>query len=271
MFSPISSPIPSLLLPYPESCVLAYLVRRVKRFSVEVRHPALAQRFGETESGTFWAHCNNSGSMLGLVRQGVPCLLSPADNPKRKLKWTLEAVYVQGVWVGVNTLTPNRILGAAFRAGALPELAGYGTFTPEAKVGQSRLDGLFTEPGLPKLWVECKNVTLVEDEVAAFPDAATERGRKHLGELTQLVGQGDRAAVLYLIQRADGRCMGPADYVDAAYAQAFWESCAAGVDAWPYQATLTLPEPTAERMAEPLLGPGCGIGLGGRLPLAPRR
>lgn len=183
------------------------------------------------------AHTNNTGTMLGLLRPGAPVLLSPAANPARRLKWTVEAMG-QGrgsrfFWVGVNTSVPNRLLESMFHAGLLPWTEGYTGLRREAVNGESRLDGLLTGPMLPPLWVECKNVTLVEDDVAAFPDAVTVRGAKHLHTLMRLKAGGDRAAMLYMIQRPDGRCFGAADYVDPDYAGALDMAVRAGVEVYP--------------------------------------
>lgn len=227
------------LIPYPSGCVTGKFVRRVKRFSVEMIHN------GEP----VWIHSNNSGSMMGLLRPGTRLLASPAANPDRKLKWTHEAVlmpdFSQDFWVGVNTMVPNRLLEAAFHAGKLPWAAGYTAFRREAKYGDSRLDARLDGPDdgganpLPPLWIECKNVTMVEDDVACFPDAATERGQKHLREMIGLVEKGFRAAFFYLVQRADGSCFGPADFIDPDYAALFWQALDAGVEVYPHRATVT--------------------------------
>lgn len=86
---------------------------------------------------------------------------------------------------------------------------------------------------MPELWVECKNVTLVEDGVAAFPDAVTARGAKHLQTLMDIRAAGKRAAMLYIIQRPDGRCFSAADYVDPVYAAALRRAAEAGVEVHP--------------------------------------
>lgn len=166
----------------------------------------------------------------------------------------------QGPWVGVNTLTPNRLLEAAFSAGLLPEAQGYAQLAREAKTGASRLDALITPEkgsGLPPLYVECKNVTLVLGDQAQFPDAATERGRKHLAELTRLVHEGCRAALFFLVQRPDGDFFAPAEAIDPDYARALAVALGAGVEAWVWRASITGP------------GTGAGISLAERLPLAP--
>ena len=231
----------------PAGCVVGTLQERVKRFSVCCM----------VNGQEVWTHTNNSGSMLGLVRQGVQVVLSPAANPARKLAWTLELIGLPGgqnpVWVGVNTQTPNRLLRAAFHAGQLPWAAGYTRFSAEAPCGESRIDALLQGEGLPDLWVECKNVTLVEDGVAAFPDAVSTRAQKHMGTLIERVAAGQRAATFYCIQRGDAGCFAPASYVDPAYARLFLESLKAGVEMYPHVVQA---------------GPA-GIWLGPTLPLAP--
>ena len=233
----------SVLLPFPPGCVQGVLCRRVKRFTIEFLLDGAPCR----------SHTNNSGSMLGLTRPGSPLWLSPAGGPGRSTEWTLEMVGLSGMWVGVNTLTPNRLLKAAFVAGLLPWAAGYTHLQPEAKRGLSRLDALLTGPGLPPLWVECKNVTLVEDCVAAFPDAVSERAQKHLREMMDIVRCGERAAFFYCIQRPDGFCFGPADYVDPAYAALYYQALDAGVAVYPHLAPVST----------------SGVGIGPLLPLAP--
>ena len=243
------------LLPLPPHCIVAAFVARRKRFSVLLQH----------QGADLWVHSNNSGSMLGLCLPGAPVLASPASNPDRKLKYTQECVWLarravpelventhgsgayesgahspaSGFWVGVNTSTPNRMLEAAFHARRLPFAQGYTTLVREAKRGQSRLDGLLTAPDLPPLWVECKNVTMVEDNAACFPDAASERGQKHLRELMDIAACGERAAMFYLVQRPDGECFAPADFIDPAYAALFYEALSAGVEMYPFRALVS--------------------------------
>ena len=233
------------LLPFASGCRECIFIKREKRFRVLVD-------FGRPD-GMVWVHTNNSGSMLGLAKPGVRALVSPAAGLKRKLPYTLELIEHQGFWVGVNTLTPNRLIRAAHEQGLLPESAAYPGFRAEAKAGDSRLDVLMEGPA-GRLWVECKNVTMCEYGEAGFPDAVTVRGLKHLRELTNLVLAGDRAALFFLVQRPDASCFGPAEYIDPAYAEGLRTASKAGVEIWPYM---------AEVKAE-------GINLGPRLPLSMR-
>lgn len=237
-----------LIIPHPPDTFQARLVSREKRFIIHARDHA---------GQPFQAHTNNSGSMVGLVQEGRKALFSTSTNLKRKLPFTLEAIAVGDMWVGVNTSTPNRMLAAVMRSPSMREelnLCGYDRFTAEKRSGTSRFDGRLDGKGAPTCWLEAKNVTLVEEDVAYFPDAATERGRKHLLELAALAAGGYRAGILCLIQRTDGRCFAPADFIDPLFAAALYQGIEAGVEVWPYVAHVD------ER----------GIALGERLPLAPR-
>ncbi len=179
-------------------------------------------------------------------------LLSRATNPRRALPYTLEMVRPANSWVGVNTSVPGRMFRLAVAQGTLPEMAGYIRLHAEVRHGTSRLD-FVVEGTAGQLWVETKNVTLAEEGVARFPDAVTARGTKHLKALTSMAKAGDATAVFFGIQRTDCYAFGPAEGIDAAFARAFHEALAAGVQMLPY-----VLEPSPE-----------GIRLGHRLPLAP--
>ncbi len=241
---------PAPLIPFARRPVVGRFVRRFKRFFVAALIPG--------QDGEVLAHTNNTGTMLGMLREGAPALFSPADNPARKLPWTLEALWAGGgypaentlpagrtpwcgpggFWAGVNTSVPNNLLEAAFYAGKLPWAAGYTAFRRECRHGESRLDACLEGPGLPRLWVECKNVTLVEDGVALFPDAVSERALKHLDTLTELA-RDERAAMFYVIQRPDAHCFAPAECVDPAYAEGFRLAAASGVEIHPVVVDVT--------------------------------
>jgi sugar fermentation stimulation protein A len=228
------------IIEFPEKSLIAKFCRREKRFLVEV----------ESNGERFWVHCNNSGTMLGLLRPGADVLISPALRTGRRLPYTLELVRLGDMWVGVNTITPNRMLRKAWELSLIPELAAYTNYQSEARLASSRLDARLTG-NAGTLWVEAKNVTLVEDGVAYFPDAVTQRGQKHLRELMELARTGCRVACFYLIQRPDAHCFAPAEFIDEKYSELFQQALEAGVEAWPYQASVS-PE---------------GIGLGSPLPL----
>ncbi len=180
------------------------LLRRYKRFLADVRL---------TNGKMVTAHCPNSGSMKGLSLPGSSVLLWESANPRRKLRYTWELVKTDGVWVGINTNRPTRLVTESLGRGEITELAQWPHWRREVTVGESRLD-LLLETGKRRCWVELKNVTLVEKGVAMFPDAITARGQKHLRELVKLAEKGDCAAALFVVQREDVHSISPADDID---------------------------------------------------------
>lgn len=206
------------------------LIQRYKRFLADVK---LAN--GEVVT----AHCTNTGSMLGCKEPGSAVYLSRSDNPNRKLAYTWELIEINNNWVGINTLHPNRLVAEAVASGAIAELNGYETIRREVKVSaHTRLD-LCLEDQSRKCFVEVKNVTLASNGVAAFPDAVTERGTKHLRELMRLHRKGHRAAIVFVIQRPDCHAFRPADEIDVEYGRWLRKAMRAGVEALPYMAKVT--------------------------------
>ncbi len=185
------------------------LIQRYKRFLADVK----------LDNGTIvTAHCANSGSMKACKEPGNPVYLSFHDDPKRKLKYTWEIIEMDTSPVGVNTGWPNRLVAQAIINDVIAELTGYSELHSEVKVGDhSRLDLLLTDGNNKKCYIEVKNCTLVEDGVASFPDAVTQRGRKHLVELQKLQKQGARCVMFYLVQRMDAEIFTPADTIDPEY------------------------------------------------------
>ncbi len=201
------------------------LVRRWNRFLSEV---ALS------DGTTVRAHCPNPGAMLGLTAPGTAVWVEPNDDPRRKLAYGWRLVELPGGhWAGIDTAVPNRVAGEALRAGAIPELAAYPSVRPEVKYGrQSRVDFLLSGPGLPDAYVEVKNVHLRRTgDWAEFPDCVTARGARHLDELGDMVAQGHRAVMLYLVQRTDCARFRLARDLDPAYGAAFDRARARGVEA----------------------------------------
>lgn len=196
------------------------LLKRYKRFLTDV----------ELEGGeVVTAHTPNTGSMQQCAVAGHRVLLSPANNPARKLAWTLELIRVNDFWVDTNTQRANRVVEEALRNDALPGLAGYAV-TPEYRFGDSRLDFMLAKAGAQVL-VEVKNVTLCcENRLACFPDAVTTRGQKHLHELMTAVATGHRAVILFLVQRGEATSFAPADHIDPEYGRLLRQAVAAGVE-----------------------------------------
>ena len=206
------------------------------------------------------AHVPNSGSMATCWCQGARVVLTEhPDDGTRKLLYTLQAVEMPDGWVGVNTMNPNRAVAGAIVAGSFPELQGYDFLQTEVKAGKSRFDlCLFNDsaavdasllqlkperaeklkfknkpaPGTPSITViEIKNATMRRDNGVIFPDAVTERGRKHLYHLVELRKVGIRAVMLFFAGRSHTEGVSPADEIDRAYGGALREAINAGVEA----------------------------------------
>lgn len=201
----------------------ATLVRRYKRFLADVVLP---------DGSTVTAHCPNPGSMMGLDAPGSRCWLSLSDKPGRKLPYTLEIVEADRTLVGINTGWPNRLAEEAIRGGVIPSLAGYASLRREVRYGvNSRVDLLLEDPARPPAYVEIKNVHLLRTPgLAEFPDCVTSRGAKHLVELAETVRAGNRAVMLFVVQRDDCTAFAPAADIDPAYAKGLDAARAAGVE-----------------------------------------
>jgi len=211
----------------------ATLLKRYKRFLADFR-------LGDGEVVT--AHCANTGSMKTCLTDDAPSILTRHHDPKRKLKWTWQALRMPDGWVGINTSLANALVGEAIEAGTVTELAGYETLLPERKYGQgSRIDWLLRAKGRPDCYVEVKNTTLlVGDGIAAFPDAVTKRGAKHLEELISVSESGDRAVLFFCVQRTSALEVRPADDYDPAYGRLLREAVDRGVEVIAYLAAIDL-------------------------------
>jgi sugar fermentation stimulation protein A len=205
------------------------LVRRYKRFLADVALP---------DGEVVVAHTANTGAMLGCCEPGRRVWMSRHDNPGRKLPYTLEMIEMPSSLVGINTGVPNRLVRTAAAAGRIPELAGGDRIRSEVRRGDSRLDLLIEQDGLPETLVEIKNCTLAVDGTAYFPDAVTQRGAKHLEELARIVGEGNRSVIFVLVHRSDAVRFHPADHIDPVWGKTLRKAMAAGVELLVYRARL---------------------------------
>ena len=216
----MSSPLSRVCHEFGAPLVPGRLVRRYKRFLADVYLDG-----GKPAT----VHCPNSGSMLASLEEGAPVYLSPAKNPQRRTKYTWEMILINNGWVGINTGIPNRLVALAAEKQALPIFQGAARVRREVGLGKnSRIDVLVELPGGP-MYVEVKNVTLVRDGLAEFPDSVTSRGAKHLEELMKVVKEGGAAAMVYIVQRGDAERFSPAEGIDPHYAELFWKAKKAGV------------------------------------------
>lgn len=183
------------------------LLRRYKRFLADVQ---LAN--GEVVT----AHTANPGAMAGLTTPGREVALSHHPNKGRKLPYTWELLRMGRRWVGVNPIRSNALVAEAISRDRVPSLSGYARLRREQRCGDSRLDLLLDRPQ-QRCWVEVKTATMMAGRLALFPDAQTERGRRHLRTLEQAARAGDRAVLCFVVQRSDVDAIAPADDIDPEY------------------------------------------------------
>lgn len=220
------------------------LIKRYKRFLADV----------ELDDGrVITCTCPNTGSMLGLTAPGSTIWMSESDSPTRKYRHTWEMIEndlgAGPALVGINTQHPNKLVSEAITAGKITPLKGYSGLSREQKYGaNSRIDILLEDEKKGRAYVEIKNVHLMRTAgLAEFPDSVTERGAKHLRELAQVARSGDRAVMLFLIQRGDASKIGLAADIDPGYAAAFKAAMAAGVEALAYRCRLCPDEIAIDR------------------------
>ncbi len=221
---------------YPFSTLYAgTLVKRYKRFFADIQLDT-----GELIT----AHCPNTGPMTGICHIGGAVMVSHNPSPKRKLAYTWELAAINDTvptWAGANTALPNRVVRSLLESRILPELGPYTTIQTEVPYGQghrSRIDFLVSGAAVPPTYIEVKNTTWAQGQVALFPDTVTSRGQKHLQELIDLGAQG-RGVMLYFINRGDCTAFAPGDQADPTYGQLLRAAIAAGVQVLPCRFEVT--------------------------------
>lgn len=236
------------------------------RFSPELEQGRLLIRYKrfladiETSSGEkLTIHCPNTGSMFNCMAPGGRIWFSRSNDPKRKLPGTWEISETpQGRFACVNTGRANHLVEEALRAGVITELNGFTALKREVAYGQenSRVDFRLDYSSGPA-FVEVKSVTLGFDDsrIAAFPDAVTQRGARHLRELASLAREGVRAVLLYCVNLTGIDAVRPAEEIDPAYAAALSDAVAAGVQVLAYGVQLTPDEVRIDRRLEVHLAP----------------
>lgn len=221
----------SRVMRFPSPLIPAILIKRYKRFLADAR----------LDTGALvTAHCANPGAMLGLAVPGSRIWLAPSPNPRAKLAWRWELEEVDGQLVGINTSHPNQLVAEAIPSGVIAELQGYAALRREVAYGTSSRIDILLETENRRCFVEVKNVHLKRGRFAEFPDCVTTRGAKHLQELSAEVTAGNRAVMLFCIQRADCDTFKIAGDLDPAYARAFVAARTAGVEAYAYACGISL-------------------------------
>ena len=218
---------------FKERLLQGALIKRYKRFFIDIKY----------KNKIITAHCPNSGSMMGLLDRGNKAWFSLSDNPKRKLKYTLEMIEVKNKKVGINTLLTNKIVLEALKHKKITSLNKFNHIKTESKFSDgTRFDFLLSNDK-EKCFLEVKNVTLLrENKIAEFPDAITSRGTKHLNELCNAKKKGYQSYILYLIQRENCDSFKIAKDIDEKYNTAFTKALKTGVKILCYDCKLNSEE-----------------------------
>ena len=176
---------------FTKSLIKGKLVKRYKRFFTDIK----------LNQETIVAHCPNTGSMMGLLDEGNDVFVSKNDDPKRKLKYTLEIIKVKKNLVGVNTHFANKIAFHGLSNNLVKEVKNSNNIKPEVFFDKETRFDFLVEKNNQKTFVEVKNVTLSrKDKLAEFPDAVTSRGSKHLKTLIDATKKGYKTYLLFLVQ-----------------------------------------------------------------------
>lgn len=207
-----------------------WLKRRYKRFLADIM----------LESGeAITAHCPNTGGMRGLLHEGSEVYVSYNPSPKRKYSYTWESTVQAGTMIGVNTHLPNKLVKRALEERLIPELLPYTQITAETGPSKDTRFDFFLSGNERPCYVEVKNVHYREGLCALFPDSPTIRGQKHVRCLGDMVAQGYRAVLLYMVQRNDCQSFSFQQPFDPLYAARAEEALKKGVEMYAYSVTLT--------------------------------
>ena len=219
---------------FTSSLIKGKLIKRYKRFFTDI----------EANNKTLTAHCPNTGSMMGLLDRGNDVWVTKQNNPKRKLKFTLEMIKVKKRIIGVNTHRANRIVEHALNNKLIDEFKSIKNIKAEFKYSDdTRFDFL-----CDKKILEVKNVTLLRDDnIAEFPDAVTSRGSKHLKMLINSIKKGYKPYVLFLTQIQGINKFKIARDIDANYFKDYIEAKNAGVNFIAYRCYLSSKEIKIEK------------------------
>ncbi len=215
---------------FTKSLIKGKLIKRYKRFFVDVK----------INNEIVTAHCPNTGSMKGLLKEGNEVYLLKNDDPKRKLKYGLEIIKAQKNLVGVNTHMANKIVKHGLTNNLIKELRNNDTIKPEVFFNKETRFDFLIEKNKQKSFIEVKNVTLFRDKkTAEFPDAITSRGSKHLLALIDAIKKGYKTYLIYLIQIQNMENFKIAKDIDSKYYENYLAAKKSGVNFLAYRCKIS--------------------------------
>ena len=223
---------------FTRSLIKGKLIKRYKRFFADIK----------LNNEIVTAHCPNTGSMKGLLDEGNEVFISKSDNPKRKLKYTLEIIKVKKILVGVNTQFANKIALHGLSNNLIKELSNNDNIKPEVFFDKETRFDFLIEKNKKKTFVEVKNVTLFRDKkIAEFPDSITSRGSRHLKALINAIKEGYKAYLLFLVQIHGVEYFKIAKDIDEEYYKNYLLAKKAGVNFLAYQCKINSKEIKIEK------------------------
>ena len=223
---------------FTKSLIKGKLIKRYKRFFVDVK----------INKEIITAHCPNTGSMKGLLDEGNEVYLLKNDNPKRKLKYSLELIKARNNLVGVNTHMANKIVDDGLNANLINELKNSDNIKAEVFYNKETRFDFLIEKKNQKSFIEVKNVTLFRDKkTAEFPDAITSRGSKHLLTLIDAIKKGYKSYLIFLVQIQNMENFKIAKDIDEEYYKNYLSAKKAGVNFLAYRCKLNSKEITIEK------------------------
>jgi len=223
---------------FTKSLIKGKLVKRYKRFFADIK----------LNKEVITAHCPNTGSMMGLLNTNNDVWISKNDNPKRKLKFTLEIIKVKNNLVGVNTHLANKIVHHGLTHDLINEFKKCDQIKSEVFFNkETRFDFLVNTKN-QKIFLEVKNVTLFRtDKIAEFPDAITSRGSKHLKTLIDAIKKGYKSYIVFLVQIQGMKYFKIANDIDNEYYQNYLIAKKAGVNFLAYRCKISPKEIRIEK------------------------
>jgi len=223
---------------FTKTLIKGNLIKRYKRFFIDIK----------LDKEIITAHCPNTGSMKGLLKEGNQVFVSKNDDHKRKLKYTLEIIKVKRNLVGVNTHLENKIDYHGLSNNLVKEIVNNDSIKPEVFFDKKTRFDFFIKKNKQKIFVEVKNVTLLRfEKTAEFPDAVTTRGTKHLKTLIEAIKKGYKSYLLFLVQIQGVDSFKIAKDIDNEYYENYLLAKKAGVNFLAYRCKISTKEIIIEK------------------------
>jgi sugar fermentation stimulation protein A len=223
---------------FTKALIKGKLIKRYKRFFIDIK----------LDKEIITAHCPNTGSMKGLLDEGNEVFVSKNDDPKRKLKYTLEIIKIKKKLVGVNTHFANKIAFHGLSNNLIKEISNNDIIKPEVFFDKETRFDFFVQKHKQKKFVEVKNVTLFRDKkIAEFPDSITSRGSKHLKTLITAIKKGYKSYLLFLVQIQGVESFKIAKDIDKEYYENYLLAKKAGVKFLAYRCKINSKEIKIEK------------------------